>query len=712
MGYDDAPDGGRIVRHNADNTGESPVGPLFFAIPRRFLAAALKQPTTPSYNPKQRERPEHKPPEHRAIGPSSVSNMNPFLDRYDHANERSTDPRGRRLYVLAVAALGVVYGDIGTSPLYAIRECFHGKYGIDPSYDNVLGVLSLMVWALVIVVSLKYLTFILRADNHGEGGIIALTSLLRSDIFGTRGRRWFLVGLGLFGASLLYGDGMITPAISVLSAVEGLRIVAPKFQSYVIPLTVVILGLLFLFQRSGTAKVGSLFGPIMVVWFTVIGVLGIREVFHTPSVLAAVNPAYGVAFLLNNHLHGFFVLGAVFLVVTGAEALYADMGHFGRRPIRIVWFVLVLPALLCNYFGQGALLLTQPLQAHHPFYALVPGWSLIPMVVLATAATIIASQAVISGTFSLTRQAIQIGYMPPMKIVHTSATEIGQIYIPQVNWMLMVMTIVLVLTFKSSSTLAAAYGVAVTTTMVLSTILFYVVATRRWQWNKIGAGLLVGVFLAVDVTFFGANIMKITHGAWFPLAIGGVAFTLMTTWKKGRELLAAKMSARSEPIGEFLEKIASDGPLRVEGKAVFMSGNVGVAPPALRRNLTHNKVLHNEVVLMAIVAKDIPRVPRAQKVDVAEIGRGFHRVVAHFGFMEEPNVPYVLALAREKGLNFNLDETSFFLGRERLLPRSDVGMPYWRAAVFAFMSRNAIGATAYFHIPPEQVIEVGAQIEI
>jgi KUP system potassium uptake protein len=619
---------------------------------------------------------------------------------------------GRRLYLLSLTALGVVYGDIGTSPLYAIRECFHGEYGIEPNPHNILGVLSLMVWALLIVVSLKYLTFILRADNNGEGGVIALTSLVRSHIFTERGKRWFLVGLGLFGASLLYGDGMITPAISVLSAVEGLRIITPVFQPYIIPVTCVILALLFLLQRRGTAGVGRLFGPITLLWFGIIGVLGIRQIVQNPSVLSAVNPWHGVSFLATNHLHGFLVLGAVFLVVTGAEALYADMGHFGRRPIRLAWFAVVLPALLSNYFGQGALLLVHPEAAHHPFYALVPGWSLIPMVILATAATIIASQAVISGAFSLTRQAIQIGYLPRLQIVHTSATEMGQIYVPQVNWMLMVATIGLVIGFQTSSKLAAAYGVAVTTTMLIATMLFYVVARQRWRWSRLTAGIPVALFLIVDLAFFGANIIKITHGAWFPLVIGAASFTLMTTWKKGRDLLADKMRQVSEPIEGFLRRIAEEPPARVPGKAVFMSGNPGVAPLSLQHNLTHNKILHSEVAILSIAAEELPRVPREEKVEVTEIGQGFYKVSARFGFMEEPNVPYVLALAREKGLDFELADTSFFLGRERFLPGKTPGMRLWRSKIFAFMSRNAVGATAFFRIPPEQVIELGAQIEI
>jgi KUP system potassium uptake protein len=542
--------------------------------------------------------------------------------------------------------------------------------------------------------------------------VIALTSLVRSQIFSDRSRKWFLVAIGLFAGCLLYGDGMITPAISVLSAVEGLRIITPTFQPYVVPCTVLILALLFLVQSRGTAKVGALFGPITLVWFTVIGSLGLRQVVHNPAILAAFNPWYGASFIARNHLHGFLVLGAVFLVVTGAEALYADMGHFGRRPIRLAWFVLVLPALLCSYLGQSALLLVRPEESHHPFYALVPGWLLIPMVLLATAATIIASQAVISGAFSLTRQAIQIGYLPRLHIVHTSASRAGQIYIPQVNWMLMVSTIVLVLGFHSSSQLAAAYGVAVTTTMLVATILFFVIARRRWRWSRLAAGVPAAVFLIVDGCFFGANIMKIAHGAWFPLLIGGGAFTLMITWKRGRELLAHKMATRAEPLEDFLARIAADPPVRVAGNAVFLSGNPDIAPPSLRHNLVHNKILHSKIAILAIATKEIPRVPRDEKVEVAEVGSGIFRIFARFGFMEQPNVPYILALAREKGLDFELEESSFFLGRERLIASKEPGMSRWRSCLFSFMSRNAVGATAFFRIPPERVVELGAQIRI
>jgi KUP system potassium uptake protein len=623
-----------------------------------------------------------------------------------------SEPAGKRLALLSLAALGVVYGDIGTSPLYAIRECFHGEYGIEPTPDNVIGVLSLMFWAIILIVSVKYLSFVMRADNRGEGGVIALTALVSHPANLPRGAALVFVGLGLFAASLLYGDGMITPAISVLSAVEGISNIAAGFDPYVVPATTVILGTLFLLQSVGTQRVGVLFGPITGIWLVTIAVLGIRILIHQPHVLAAMLPHHGITFLARNHLTGFLVLGAVFLVVTGTEALYADMGHFGRRPIRLAWFGFVLPALLANYFGQGALLLDHPEAAEHPFYALAPSWSIVPLVLLATAATIIASQAVISGAFSLTRQAIQLGYLPRLRIIHTSPTEIGQIYIPEVNYALMVTTIGLVLGFQSSSQLAAAYGVAVTTTMLITSVLFYLVARRVWNWGLFKAGIPVTLFLVIDLAFFGANISKIAHGAWFPLVIGGIAFALMTTWKKGRAILYDKMYAPCPSTQDFLRELPGRNLTRVEGKAVFMAGGADRVPPALLHNVKHNRVLHDEVAFMTIVTEEVPRVAREDKVEVQHLGQGFHRVVAHYGFMEEPNVPHVLALAREKGLDFDIEEVSFFLGREELRADRRPAMSMWREKLFALMSRNAQGATTFFHIPAEKVIELGAQVQI
>ncbi len=625
---------------------------------------------------------------------------------------RAEGPQGKRLAFLSLAALGVVYGDIGTSPLYAIRECFHGTYAIEVTRANILGVLSLVFWALLIVVTLKYLSCILRADNRGEGGVIALTALISPQMRTRSGRILVLGALGLFGASLLYGDGMITPAISVLSAVEGLHVATPVLAPYVIPITITILVALFAVQRFGTGRVGAFFGPVTLVWFGVLAVLGIKSLASNPEVLAAVNPLHAADFLLRNGSFGFLTLGAVFLVVTGSEALYADMGHFGRRPIRLAWYCVVLPALLLNYFGQGALLLRHPEAAHNPFYKLAPAWALYPLVAIATVATIIASQAVISGAFSLTRQAIQLGYCPRMRIEHTSSEEIGQIYVPFVNWALMIATVGLVLVFRSSHTLAAAYGVAVTTTMLIATTLFFFVARERWGWSLLKAGLPTTLFVVVDLSFFGANIAKIGHGAWFPLAIGLVVFSLFSTWKRGREILAQKFARMMQPVDQFFAALDKGKTLRVPGRAVYMTSTRSGIPPVLLHNLAHNKVLHEEVVLLTVVTEEVPRVPAGEKVELEDLGRGLFQLTAQYGFMEDASVPHILGAAKAKGLDLSMAETSFFLGREALFTRKREGLAAWRIAVFRFMSRNALGATTFFHIPRNRVIEIGAQIEL
>lgn len=626
--------------------------------------------------------------------------------------QNPNDSSRHSLRALALAALGVVFGDIGTSPLYAIRECFHGEYGIAVSRDNILGVLSLMFWAVTLIVSVKYLTFVLRADNHGEGGVIALTALLKRSGEPRKWTRGLLIGTGVFAACLLYGDGVITPAISVMSAAEGLRIITPDFQPYIIPATLVILTGLFFLQSRGTARVGALFGPFILIWFVVLAVLGIRHIWEDPLILEALLPWHGVKFLVNNGLHGFTVLGAVFLVVTGAEALYADMGHFGKKPVRLVWFFLVLPALLINYFGQGALLLAHPGESHHPFYAMVPVWAVIPMVLLATSATVIASQAVITGVFSLTRQAMQLGYLPRLRIIHTSSKHLGQIYVPQVNWMMMLATLALVVGFQSSSKLAAAYGVAVTSTMLISTILFYRVAREKWNWSRLAAGLPVALFLIVDLSFFSANLSKIFHGAWFPLVIGGALLLVMMTWKKGREILGAQLRSLAITLTEFRRRIEEEQITRVKGNAIFMTGSADSIPVALAHNMEHNRVVHSQVGLLHFASVDLPRVPNQEKVRVDKLGAGLFRITASFGFMESPSVPLVLSLAKGQGTDFPVEETSFFLGREKLGWAEDRGLSRWRAHLFAFMSRNAYDASSFFNIPEAQVVEIGIRLAI
>jgi len=621
------------------------------------------------------------------------------------------EPRGAYLLGLSLAALGVVYGDIGTSPLYALRECFHGPHSIAPTAANVMGVLSLIFWSLLIVISVKYMGFILRANNRGEGGILALMSLVRPPE-GTRGFRWLPVAMGLFGAALLYGDGMITPAISVLSAVEGLAVATPVFKPFVTPITLAILVGLFLVQRVGTAGIGRVFGPLMLIWFSVLALLGISQILRQPSVLAAVNPAHAVSFFAQNEWRGFLTLGVVFLVVTGGEALYADMGHFGIRPIRMTWFFFVLPALLLNYFGQGALLLTDPGAATNPFYRMGPSWALYPMVGLATAATSIASQAVISGAFSLTRQAVQLGYLPRTRIEHTSAREIGQIYIPIVNWLLMISCMVLVLEFGDSSKLASAYGVAVTTDMVFATILFSIFAIKKWKWSLPLVLAVSGTFLVVDLAFWGANIVKVPDGGWFPLAVALVVFTLMTTWRRGRKILEERMKEGTLSTTLFLQSVGKTPPVRVSGTAVYMDRSQGGTPPALLHNLKHNKVLHDRVVFLTVITDEFPYVSPRRRLEIQELGFGIFRVVAKYGFMQDPDIPQLLEKIDHPGLEFPPGNTTYFLGRESLFASKKAGMALWREKLFSVLSRNALPATAFFRLPPNRVVELGTQIEL
>lgn len=612
---------------------------------------------------------------------------------------------------LSLAALGIVYGDIGTSPLYALRESFMPEHGVSPTADNVLGVLSMIVWALVLVISIKYLVYIVRADNRGEGGILALTSLITPTHAMRRGR-WGLIVLGLFGTALLYGDGMITPAISVLSAVEGLGIVTPAFAPFVEPITIAILALLFLVQKRGTGSVGRIFGPLTLVWFFTLAALGLWHIAQEPGVLVAMSPTYALRFFAANGWHAILVMGSVFLVVTGGEALYADMGHFGRRPIRYAWFVVVLPALLLNYFGQGALVMRDPTAIANPFYSMAPSWALLPVVIIATIATVIASQALISGAFSLTLQAVQLGYCPRVRIDHTSANERGQIYVPAVNWALMVCCIGLVLGFKTSTALAAAYGVAVTTTMTITTILFYFVARERWAWSRPVALAVAGVFLIIDVAFLGANLLKIPHGGWFPLVVGAVVFTLLATWKRGRQILSKRLRENAPDRASFLEGLMAHPPHRVPGTAVFMYGSAQQAPPALLHNLKHNRVLHERVVFLIVRTDEVPFVAEHERVAVSALNHGMWQVDLRYGFMEDVDIPAALATIRQEGLAFKPMETTYFLGRETVIASGHPGMALWRERLFALMSRNAQTATAFFRLPPNRVVELGAQVEI
>jgi len=611
--------------------------------------------------------------------------------------------------LLCLASLGIVYGDIGTSPLYAMRECFYGQHSVPPTHANVLGVLSLIVWSLILIISVKYLTLILRADNRGEGGILALATLV-SDVL-RRGKFLFL--LGLFGAALLYADGMITPAISVMGAIEGLHVATPLFDPYVVPIAVVILVGLFLFQSRGTTGVGTVFGPITMLWFVAISLLGLQQIVRAPEVLAAINPIHGFEFFMINGSRGFVVLGAVFLVVTGGEALYADIGHFGTAPIRLTWFAIVLPALTLNYFGQGALLLVQPEAAVNPFYRMAPSWALYPMVVLATAAAVIASQAIISGAFSLTMQAIQLGYSPRLKVVYTSARIIGQIYVPVVNWGLMLACIALVLGFRTSSNLAAAYGVAITTTMLITTILFYIVARRRWHWPASLALPLAAFFITIDLAFFGANMLKVAHGGWFPLLVSAAIIFLMLTWRKGRRVLRSRLSEICIPLDAFLPELKSQRIRRVPGTAVYMSGNRFGTPLALLHNLKHNKVLHEQVVLLTVRTEEVPYLAHAKdRVAVENLDEGFWRAQVHFGFMEKPDVPAALDGVKQTGLRFDPMRTTYFIGRETILATRKLGLSSWRGSLFAWMTRNAGDVTSYFCLPPNGVVELGARVEV
>lgn len=623
-----------------------------------------------------------------------------------HASQEKT-----ALGTLAFAALGIVFGDIGTSPLYTLKECFSGHFGLMPTPENVMGILSLVFWSILLVVSLKYVSFVLLADNRGEGGIMALMALARRKTI----PRWqpLLIWIGIAGAALFYGDAVITPAISVLSATEGLGIAAPSLERWELPLALGVLLALFMLQKHGTARVGMLFGPVMLLWFAVLAVLGAMSIAKHPEILVALNPLYGLHFVLEHGKLAFLALGAVVLALTGAEALYADMGHFGRPAIRLAWFAGVLPALVLNYFGQGALLLANPENAENPFFLLAPEWGRLPLTLLATVATVIASQAVISGAFSLTRQAVQLGYCPRVHILHTSAKEIGQIYIPVVNWSLLAAVVVLILSFHSSSNLAAAYGIAVTGTMVLTTILACVVARTQWKWPLWLALSVTAVFLFVDIAFFAANALKIFEGGWLPLAMGATIFLLFATWKRGRNLMTMQLEASELPLQDFVDNLCAYPPAKVPGTAVFMSSSVSGVPHALLHNLKHNKVLHERVVFLTIRTEDIPLVSASERIQVAHLGTGFWQIQARYGFLETPDIPYVLEEGGEDcGLIFESMDTSYFLSRETLIASRHPGMPLWRVRLFSLMSRNALKATDFFKIPPNRVVEMGTQVEI
>jgi KUP system potassium uptake protein len=613
---------------------------------------------------------------------------------------------------MVLTALGIVYGDIGTSPLYALREAFNGPHGIALTNDNMFGVLSLIFWTLIIVISIKYLQFVLRADNKGEGGVLALTALavLQKD----KQIKWpkFFLYLGLFGSTLMVGDSMITPAISVLSAVEGIKIAIPDFSAFILPVTFVILILLFSMQHVGTAKIGIYFGPVMLVWFITLGSLGAFSILQSPEVLLALSPVYAAQFWISDPSIAFLVMGAVFLVTTGGEALYADMGHLGRKSISQGWFFVALPGLMLNYFGQGALLLRQPEAITNPFYLMAPDWALIPLLVIATAATIIASQAVISGFYSLASQCIQLGYAPRMQIVHTSSQERGQIYMPGVNWLGLVGTLWLVLEFKDSSSLAAAYGISVSITMVITTLLTALVAHHTWGWGWKRVGILFSAFFIIDSVFLSANLLKFADGGWVPVSIAIVTFAFMTTWKKGRTILIDRLRARSYPFAALIQDIKTMKPARVPGCAIFMVGDAETTPPTLLHNLKHNKVLHETVIFLTVISEEVAFVKEEDKVQVKKMQDGFYRVTGHYGFSETPNVMDLLKKCENLDHDFKLQEPTFFLGREILVAGRGTEMSFWRKVLFGFMTRNAASANAYFKLPLDRVIEVGMQIEL
>lgn len=613
---------------------------------------------------------------------------------------------------LVLGAIGVVFGDIGTSPLYTMKEAFGELYGLHPSQGNVLGILSLVFWAMMLVVTFKYISVIMRADNRGEGGIMALMAVVQRSLPVASPLTYTVGLLGIFGTALFMGDAVITPALSVLSAVEGLKVAAPPLEKFIVPATMVILLVLFFVQRNGTDKVGKVFGPVMVVWFLCLALLGLNQILHNPGVLQALNPYWAVHFFYAHGVKAWLALGAVVLAVTGGEALYADMGHFGRVPIRIAWLGFAMPALVLNYFGQGALLLADPSAVHNPFYALVPSWGLIPMIVLATAATVIASQAVISGAFSLARQAVQLGYLPRLKLIHTSAHTIGQVYVPWVNRLLLILVMILVLTFQSSSNLAAAYGVSVTGSMLIDTILIIILASQKWRIKAHVIWVLGLLFLVIDIGLFSANMVKLFEGAWVPIALGIAVFTVMRTWRRGRDLVRAQVNRDSLRIEHFIKSVMADPPVRVQGTAVFMTPSNDYLPPALLHNLKHNKVLHACNILLSVDTLNVPRAEADERCSITALESGFIRCTLRYGFMEDPDVPKGLMAMKAEGLNFDVMDTTYFASREALIAKSNQGMATWRDKLFLFMSKNATPATEYFSIPGERLVELGTKVVI
>lgn len=625
--------------------------------------------------------------------------------------KKSNPSSNKQFAALTMAALGVVYGDIGTSPLYALKEVFGGAHNPVPiTPENILGILSLFFWSLMIVVTLKYVSFIMRANNEGEGGIVALMTLATDRGDNKSLKNLFLITLGLIGAAFFYGDGVITPAISVLSAVEGLELITPTFKPFIIPISLAIIVGLFVFQRKGTASVGALFGPIMIVWFAVLAILGISGIVEHPEVLLALNPIQGINFLLSNPLLGFLSLGSVVLCVTGAEALYADMGHFGIKPIQVGWLYLVMPTLILNYFGQGALLLSNPKAIESPFFLLAPEWALTPLVILATVATVIASQAVISGAYSMTKQAMSLGYTPRMEVLHTSEDEIGQIYVPAINWFLMVSIILLILGFQSSSNLAAAYGIAVTGTMFITNILAISVATRLWKWSPLRAFLGALPFLLIDGSFFAANSLKIPDGGWFPLIFGLLVFVVFSTWKRGRDLVRIRMSDDAMELKAFAVSLDEGGVDRVDGTAIFLVSDSKYVPQALLHSLKHYKVIHKHVIFLNVQLDTVPYVSNSNRITIDQLSSSFWNVNMHYGFKDDINIPDALKHCQISGVSFDLMDTSYFLGRETLIPKIKSDMAYWRELLFVFMYRNSDSATSFYRLPSNRVVELGSQV--